>query len=662
LAPGSDNIRVHEVKIMKQLARLILLSLIACTTIAVAQDQPTATPSAEELEKQKAEWSKNAYRLLDQVLDEAQSLRLPENRVRIQINAADILWDRDQGRARSLFTLAGDAVAEMMRTGDNTRRPTPNQNRRPSQLRQELVLGAARHDAQLAYQLLATTKPPVTVTADARMQPPMMNPEDNLEQNLLAAIAALDPRLAALNAEQMLEKGQFPYSISDVINQLRRQDQEAAAKLADKTVKRIQAANLLSSTDAEMLALRLLAPGPRVQTTTNTSEASKTAPQERGPVLEQSLYVDLLGAVIDAALKASPGAQTNQRAGNQRPARGPNVVSAVRATPNPPSEAQVEQGNARRLLAGLQRLLPQIDQNLSGRSQLVRQKLTEMGVSDNPRNTLGQALNSIQGPNATADSLVQAAANAPPQMQPRLYQQAALKALDEGNADRARQIATNHLDVRMRDTVMKRIDFRELATKAEDTRLEEVRQSLARLTSDNERVDLLLQLAGDVNKRNPKLARQLLEEARQMTNKRATSYDHFEQQLKVAHAFAALEPARAFEVLDPGISQLNELLSAAALLSGFETNVFRDGELPLQGGSTLTNTVNRYGQAIAALAREDFERSETLAGRFQFPESRIVARLAIVQGLLGIKTRQQNNNSGFRLVENIGNFTFTRPE
>ena len=654
---------------MKLLARSILLSLIACTTVVMGQEQPTATPSAEELEAQKAEQKKNAYRLLDQVLDEAQSLRLPENRVRIQINAADVLWERDQARARSLFTLAADAVAEMNRTVDTARRGGPNQNRRPSQLRQELVLSAARHDAQLAYQLLATTKPSATPTADTRLQPPMANADDNLEQNLLAAVAALDPKLAAQNAEQMLEKGQFPTSVSDVINHLRQQDQEAATKLADKTVKRLQSANLLTSTEAEMLALRLLNPGPRVQTTSTAAADVKAAPQARGPVLDQSMYVDLLGSVIDAALKATPGAQNNQRAGNPRAARQQAVTvfrdgtraTVVPATPSQPTDAQVEQQNARRLLSGLQRLMPQIDQHLPGRVQAVRQKFTEMGIGENPRNQLGQALNAIQSPNATAESIMQAAASAPPQLQSRLYQQAAFKALEEGNADRARQIATSHLDARMRDVVIQRIDFRELATKADATRLEEVRESLARLTSDNERVELILQLAAGVNAKNPKLARQLLEEARQITNKRATNYDHFEQQLKVANAFAVIEPARAFEVLDPGIIHLNELLSAAALLSGFETNVFRDGELPLQGGSNLTNMVNRFGQVIALLAKEDFARSETLAGRFQFPESRIMARMSIVQGLLGVKPRQQNN-TGFRLAENFANFEFVRPQ
>jgi hypothetical protein len=46
--------------------------------------------------------------------------------------------------------------------------------------------------------------------------------------------------------------------------------------------------------------------------------------------------------------------------------------------------------------------------------------------------------------------------------------------------------------------------------------------------------------------------------------------------------------------------------------------------------------VQRFGQELGALADKDLERAETLAGRFQFAEPRIMARLAIVQGLLGI--------------------------
>ena len=76
--------------------------------------------------------------------------------------------------------------------------------------------------------------------------------------------------------------------------------------------------------------------------------------------------------------------------------------------------------------------------------------------------------------------------------------------------------------------------------------------------------------------------------------------------------------------------------------------------MSLQSGNGLTSTINRYGQELALLARSDFERSETLAGRFQFAEPRIMTRMAIVQGLLQVRpggaTRNVFGNVGESFV------------
>ena len=641
---------------------------------ARAQEPATQQPSAEDLAKQKEALEKNAYRLLEQVIDEAQALRLPENRVHIQIGAADLLWDHNQGRARSLFSLASDAIIEMMRTAptNTNQRGVPNQDRRSFALRQELVLAVARHDAPLAYQLLAATKSltPIQNQPGDPRNPRQINPDDNLEQTLLGRIAALDPKLAAQNAEQMMEKGQFPRSLGEVINQLQRQDADAGAKLADKTVKRIQSANLLTNNEAGNLAQSLLAVGPRIPVASSGSASSDTKsqqPQGRSPVLEVSAYTDLLSTVIDSALKVTPQQQNTQRVnqgqrgqGGGGPNRGPNVQQQNNQ-PTPPTDAQIEQNNARRLLAGLQMVLPSIDLYLPGRASAVRQKLSEIGVADPNRANFAQAMNALQQGKPNADALVQAAATAPQAMQARIYQQAAMQALDEGNADRARQIANDHLQGGTRDSVMQRIDFREIAKKADGARLDEIRQNLARLTSEADKVSLLLQIASDLQKDNPKAQLQVLEEARQLINHRAANYDQFEDQLRVARAFAEVDPAKSFEVLEPGISQLNDLLSAASVLSGFEVNIFRDGEMNVsnQGGSGLNSTISRYGQELALLAKTDFERSEMLAGRFQFAEPRIVARLSIIQGALGVRSFTQPN---MNVIRNAGgSFTF-RPQ
>ena len=621
----------------------LLLFVLGVTFVpAFAQDtQPASQPSpatTEDQDKEKAEREKNAYRLLDQVIDEAQSLHLTENRVRVQITAADLLWDNNQGRARSLFAMAAEGVNELNRNQQSNNNINNNNNRRGGQsnrnfqLRQDLVLAAARHDAQLAYQLLNSTKtaPPIEVDQNARNRI-QLSPDDSLEQTLLGRIAALDPKLAATNAKQMLDKGTFPRTLPDVLAQLQKQDADAAAKLGDETVKKLEAANMLSNSEAANLAQLLLMAGPRAAADASATATTQTAIPGRAAVLDQSTYVDLMGTVVDLALKATPATQTNQpRQFGGRFGGGQYAT----ATNTQPTDAQIEQNGARRLLGALQSSLSLVDQYLPSKSSALRQKLNEIGAGGNLPMNFTPAVTALLG-NASTDVLLQTAANAPLPIQSRLYQQAAYKALDDGDTEKARQIATDHLQANVRDAVMQRIDFRELARKADGAQLEQIHQLLARAQTDDEKLDLLLQIAGDAQQANPKLAMQLLEEARQMTNRRATDYEHFVQQLKVAHAFETVDPARSVDVLDPGISQLNELFAAAAVLNGFEMNLFRDGELSMQSGNGLTSMVNRYGEELAQLARIDAGRSETLAGHFQLVEPRIMVRLAIVQGLLG---------------------------
>ncbi|MEO8435174.1 MAG: hypothetical protein ABI596_09780 [Pyrinomonadaceae bacterium] len=603
---------------------------------AAQETQAPAQPTEEEKAKEKAATEKKAFTLLDQVVAEASSLKLAENRIRIQISAADLLWDRQEARARALYSQAADGVAELIRTTDTrepNQRPRPDQGRNPSQLRQELVLSVARHDAPMAYQVLASTRSLTPPPIDTGMGP-QISPEENLEQLLLARVAAIDPKLALQNAELLLEKGQYPRTLTSVLSQLQRKDKEAAAKLESKLVQRLQSENMLAKIDAGNLAISMLAPGPRVVST--STDAAAPAPKNTGQVLSESSYQDLMRTVIEAALKATPAPAGGQRGGNQGRQRGPNAGGQNAGRQNNVqvrTDAENEQDNARRLLSGVQSLLPKIDQYLPERAQSVRQKMTELGLGNNQRGGgMGQIMSSMQQGNA--DSLMAAAPSVPAQLQPRVYQAAAMKALEEGNVDRAREIATDHLDSRTRTAVLQSIDFRQMADKVETSRIEEVRQTLAGLTSDSQKIDLLLQLAEAAQKKNPKMTGQLLDEAQRLVSRPAVNYQQLDAQIRVAHAFAGLDPGRSFQVLEPGILQLNDLLSAAAVLNGFEVNVFREGELPLQGGSGLGSMINRYAQELAMLARSDFDRAQTLVNRFALSEPRIQARLAIVQGLL----------------------------
>ncbi|HYY42822.1 MAG TPA: hypothetical protein VE775_08840, partial [Pyrinomonadaceae bacterium] len=245
---------------MKTIA-FFLLALCATAGAAAsagAQETPAQPTPTAQTEADKSAAEKQAYALLEDVIAGAQGLRLPENRGRMQVAAADLLWPRDEGRARSLFTEAAASLADLLRQVDTSDRQAFAQARSVMQFRQELVLAAARHDATLAYQLFQTTRRPPT-SEDQRIL--VRDSDDALEQRLLAQIAASDPLVALSKAQEMLDKGQYSPTLAAVLARLQAQDKTAAAKLSDKLIAQLQTDNLLANRDADGLALSLLQPG-----------------------------------------------------------------------------------------------------------------------------------------------------------------------------------------------------------------------------------------------------------------------------------------------------------------------------------------------------------------------------------------------------------------
>ena len=633
--------------------------LLALGGSAAAQDttSPAATADTAKQQEEKAKLEAKASVMLEQVISEAQALKLPENKIRVQIVAGDLLWDRSAARARALFNDAGAILGQMMQETSAPDREDREDRQIHNRLRQELVLAAARHDAELAYSLLRQTQPPANPAANAGYRRRgMFDGQDNLEQNLLAAIANTDPKAAYQKASESLDKGEYPNSLSRVLAQLQSKDPDNFKKLSDKTLSRLNSDSLLGNSQATNLALGLLRPGPRAGAASTT--ATTTTANSNAPVLSESSFHDLLDNAITAALTATPRTTTggpNQRRGPRTSGlmigdadNGPIevIMDGPRDSQNPPDPAQMAQNNARSLLRGLQGMMTQIDQYLPERSQALRQKLTELGMGNNSLVDFGNQMRNVMQ-QGDSESLANAASSAPPPLQPRLYQEAARRAVDEGNTDRALQIANEHLDESSRNSIMQAVDFKKLATTVSAEKLVEIRQKLAALPSDSDRVKYLADLALATQKDNPKLALRFAEDARNLVSKRATDYEDLENQLKVADVFAAIDPKRSFEVLEPGIGQLNELLAAAQVLSGFEVDVFHDGELPLQGRSQLANMVSRYGRELASLAKLDFEHAQITAEKFQLAEPRLMAKLSIIQSAFGVRMTPLDNNRRF---------------
>ncbi len=255
------------------------------------------------------------------------------------------------------------------------------------------------------------------------------------------------------------------------------------------------------------------------------------------------------------------------------------VAVALKATPNHPD-------NARDLLVNLRPLLPRIEQYLPTRAQAIRQKIST--VNDNTKIRSGMDQLNYLTPQGASNNLSPATASPSSEMQ-------------------------------LRKAVSK---------------LDELSQKLE-ASSEQDRVSVLLQLSEATKTDNPKHSRQLLDEALGLVTRPATNYKQFEDQLQVAHVMGEIEPQRSLNLLGSGITKLNELLSAAASLSGFEVQIFKPAEMPLPGKSQLGAVVIRYGKELAILAKSDFGGAVAATEQFQYPESRLFTRLSIVQSVLG---------------------------
>src|ERR1700749_1387387 len=195
---------------MMNILRRLFLSAVGTAVFFVAAGQPARAQSAagaggaEPVADAKAE--EGAYALLDEAIEKAQTLRLPENRVRLQTAAACMLWPRDEARARAAIKESALALASLIAAADKADPRSAARGQAYTVLRFELVQMIASRDAKLALDFLRNTRqeqPAVRRYASASTP----DRERALELTLAAEIAHSDAKEAARIAEESLSDG-----------------------------------------------------------------------------------------------------------------------------------------------------------------------------------------------------------------------------------------------------------------------------------------------------------------------------------------------------------------------------------------------------------------------------------------------------------------------
>jgi hypothetical protein len=585
----------------------------------VTQSNEKTQAEQEAARARRAALETKAFALLEEAAAEANSLRIAENRARLHSVAAAALWPHDEARARELFQAAVDGVASLASalTADDFR--YEQHYHRIQNLRREIVSAVAQREPKLALEFVRGTRlAPPPRAGDTNYYMP--DQELALEAQLAALVASRDPREALRIAEESLARGVSGH-LSNILERVRQDDPQAASKLAADIVRKLRSSNLAADYDAAGVATYLLhatrppasAPPPPPPTTPAGIRSQHVAlvpanNDARALTLDEATRRDLISLVVGAALGAS----------GDRRGRGNNTAG--------------------QLLAALQAALPEVEQLLPAQAPALRRRVSEFENAGGERFSSRPRWQEFEQlmQTGTVDAILQAAGRAPADVRWQLYRRAAAKAVEEGATERARQIVNDsEMNPQQREQLLRELDQMLFWRAANQGDASQALALLARFKSPEERTHMTLTLAQSAAARgNRELAERLLEEVLNQTGVRARNMGLFSTQLQAAHAYANFAPERAFQITEACVEHLNELTAAAVQVDGFGQEAFEQGELKLDG-NVWSSLVQQAGELLAALAPKDFERARDVAGRFQRPEARSQAMIAVARGALG---------------------------
>jgi hypothetical protein len=562
----------------------------------MAQAPPAVEKSTDEEQKTTQELEKKALALVNEILDGAQMLKLPDNRAYVFASAANLLWKSDEKRARVFFASSLSELANAMKSLSTDDSRNGMGHWQLMTLRQRILVAVARHDGQFALDLLYSTRE--AFSENLPLWGRMMDQELALEQTIAGEVAAKDPKRALQLAQESLAKG-VSYNTLGLLWKLQSKDIDAANTFAGDVIKKLGSIDFSKSREAGWVAQELLRNLVHPEMRAGASKKIKPLSVEEPTIRE------LTDVVLNAAL-------------------------------NSPSD--------RTEFFGISSLLPDLEKRSPERVVQLRRKLAENNEKLDPNLKMMMQYHQLTR-DGKPEAIIEAAAKAPPDMRNHLYQSAVEKLKQNGDLEAARKVVLENMSGEERDRLLSQLDEQLIAAALKDGKMEEARKLIARITPNEARLAQLAHMAtGLMAKGDQKTALALLEETESLVNRAPDNQREIDAMLQVARAYAMIEPMRAFGILEPVIDQANAMLAAAAVLEKFgaDRGFFKDGEFRMQESMEMSYTFStQYKKEMMALAKTDFARTRALADRFQRDEARLMARILIAKAVLGEKPEEE---------------------
>ena len=513
-----------------------------------------------------------AYKVLESLAEQIGSLESVENRARFGSNIAMSLWPHNEAKAREMFATVTKEIKAVLED-DYT---DPNLYVvKPNfiKLREDTALRIGMFNAEWALQFMKETKP-------SRVK---ISAEDQNELNLRLALlfAKRNPDLALKLGSESLEHGVSETQLV-LIYELNKKSRDHASALLEEIVKVAPYQSIRSVMKNEqfyfMLA-RLVEPS-----------------LGRDPA-----FRDLMNYFTDVALQAGCGKKKQTDNDTYHFCYRLGLVVPL-----------MEKVDAKRV-APLKHLA----------------RKASFLYDWNPE--LTHYADVYQ--NGSVDDLL---AMIPKYSKFRDFGQGVVirKSVEAGDFERARKLANEFAwqDPLSKQAILKEVDDAHRIVN-EDTS-EELLRVAKELPDEGEAFHYLFRMATEIGTRNRQTTLRLLDRASELLDKVSPERWHMQYQIGIAVRYCQVKSDRCFTMVEPIIRKMNELVSAATKLNGFDNRYLRNGEWNMTAEGGVGSLLTGLAQNAVYFALYDFDRSIALSSQFERREIRMMAQLKLAQGVL----------------------------
>ena len=580
---------------------LLPVVLLFLSTSALGQTQE----QKDENLRQTTELKRKAYVLVDEIANGAHGLKLPENRSHVLASAADLLWPHDEKRARALFWDSLSSINLMTMPAGNGRSSKQSSKKDQSlyfaifALRQGLLRTVARHDPQLALDMLRSTRqlPVEQINVNFKL------PDDSdLEQQIATEAAARDPEQALKLARESLAKG-LTFQLLELLQRLNSRDQEVGTKFAGEIIDKLQTRNLAGDIFGSGIAIDLV--GWSRPPTVASSDKETPVPGWKRLKLDTEKRRQLVEMIVNAALAASANST---------------------------------------LLNSVSEIMKEIQEFVPERVALLQRKISAFKQTLNKEQRSWNDYNAVVRTGSPED-MIAASLKSDDEQRAMLRREAIVVAIYRKRADALREFIKNEIkDDSVQRAMMDDLDSEQITAATVRGDADELRTLLPRVRRNEERARAMAEIAVVLEKNGDHdEAVKLLDEARTLIKVDFESETQTNALLALVAAYAVVDPPKAFAIIERTIDRANAQISKALLLDKIvKTGVVKNGEIQLQNSSSISPDLMlfRYGKAVTAMANADFNRTKAAADRFDRTELRLWARLLLARALLAKDERR----------------------